>query len=207
MIHLSIMRNLFLCATRKRDCWKIVTLVLLLVQSLDDQGPSHLPGDLDQLPHPVLECPVCSHYQVSDKYSHVRTSSVLTTINLAPQTEINFWLSQSAKHCWNPCSGPLPVYQDLIMRYDWPVKRAIINLPIRSKQNTTLPAIHWIRWGTQNKDIGTAFIMWLTKVISNAGQTWSHTFCDKSQMKKTVIFIGKFKLNPVGMAQAWLFLR
>ena len=145
MIHLSIMRNLFLCATRKRDCWKIVTLVLLLVQSLGDQGPSHLPGDRDQLPHPVLECPVCSHYQVSDNSLHIRTPSILTTINLAPQTEINFYLSRSAKQCWNPYSGPLPVYQDLSMRHDWPLKRVIINLPIRSKRNSTLPAIHLIR--------------------------------------------------------------
>ena len=35
--------------------------------------------------------------------------------------ELNLWLSLSAKHCWNPCFGPLPVYQDLSMRHDWPV--------------------------------------------------------------------------------------
>ena len=35
--------------------------------------------------------------------------------------ELNLWLSLSAKHCWNPCFGPLPVYQDLSMHHDWPV--------------------------------------------------------------------------------------
>ena len=38
-----------------------------------------------------------------------------------PPMELNLWLSLSAKHCWNPCFGPLPVYQDLSMRHDWPV--------------------------------------------------------------------------------------
>ena len=38
-----------------------------------------------------------------------------------PQTELNFWLSLSVKHRRNPCSRPLPVYQDLRTYHDWPV--------------------------------------------------------------------------------------
>ena len=76
---------------------------------------------------------------------------------------------------------------------------------IKSNRNTTLPAIHWIRQGTQNKNIGNALKMLLTRVISDAGQTWSHTFGIPYE-KDIVTFIEKFKLNPLGTAQAWLFL-
>ena len=54
----------------------------------------------------------------------------------APQTEINFLSSPSAKQRRNPCSGPQPAYQDLNTRHDWPVKKAIVNLPIRLKGNS-----------------------------------------------------------------------
>ena len=47
-----------------------------------------------------------------------------------------FFSSPSAKQRRNPCSGPSPVYQDLITRYDWPVKNAIVDLPIRLKENS-----------------------------------------------------------------------
>ena len=40
-------------------------------------------------------------------------------------------LSPSAKQCRNPCLGSPPVYQDLSARHDWPVKNAIVDLPIR----------------------------------------------------------------------------
>ena len=50
----------------------------------------------------------------------------------APQTE----LSPPAKQDRNPCSGPSPLYQDLITCYDWPVKNAIVDLPIRLKENS-----------------------------------------------------------------------
>ena len=192
MIHLSVMRNLFLCATRKRDCWKIVTFVLLLVQSLDDQGPSHLPGDRDQLPHPVLECPVCNHYQVGDN-SDIHTSSILTTINHSAQTEIKFGLGPSAKQSWNPSFGSLPVYKDLSTRHDWPVKRAIINLPVRSKRNPTLPAIRWTRISS---------LLW---DVTNQGYQWRRPnlvlhLRNKSHMKETVMLVGKFKLNSLDTA-------
>ena len=44
-------------------------------------------------------------------------------------------LSPSASQRRNPCSGPSAAYQDLSKRHDWPVKKAIVNLPIRSKGN------------------------------------------------------------------------
>ena len=60
----------------------------------------------------------------------------LIRVNTVSQTEINFWFSRSAKQCQNPCSGPPPVYQDLSTCHDWPVNKAIVNLPIRLKGNS-----------------------------------------------------------------------
>ena len=45
--------------------------------------------------------------------------------------EINFQLSPSAKQHQNPCYGPSPAYQDLRTCRDWPVKKAIVNLPVK----------------------------------------------------------------------------
>ena len=45
-------------------------------------------------------------------------------------------LSPSAKQCRNSCSGPPPEYQDLSAGHDWPVKKAIVNLPVRLKGNS-----------------------------------------------------------------------
>ena len=45
------------------------------------------------------------------------------------------WLSPSAKQRRNPCSRSPPVYQDLSTWHDWPVKNAIVDLPIRLKGN------------------------------------------------------------------------
>lgn len=46
---------------------------------------------------------------------------------------LNFWLKRSKKQCQNPCSGHPSVYQDLFTRHDMPVKKAIVNLPTRSR--------------------------------------------------------------------------
>ena len=46
---------------------------------------------------------------------------LVSLVKPRPPLELNLWLSLSAKHCWNPCFGPLPVYQDLSMCHDWPV--------------------------------------------------------------------------------------
>ena len=50
--------------------------------------------------------------------------------------ETNIWLSPSAKQRRNPCSGSPPVYQDLSTRHDWPVKKDMLDLPIRMKGNS-----------------------------------------------------------------------
>ena len=39
------------------------------------------------------------------------------------------------KQHWNPCSGSPAEFQDLSKRYDWPVKKAIVNFPMKIKQN------------------------------------------------------------------------
>ena len=49
--------------------------------------------------------------------------------------ETKLWLSLSAKQCRNPCSGSPPVYQDLSMHHDWPVKKAIVDFSNRLKGN------------------------------------------------------------------------
>ena len=51
---------------------------------------------------------------------------------------MNFWLSPSVKQHQNPSSGPPPVYQDLSMLHDWPVKEVTVNLPVRLKGNLKL---------------------------------------------------------------------
>ena len=43
------------------------------------------------------------------------------------------------KQCQKPCSSPPPppLYQDLSTRHDWPVKKAIVDLPITIRLNRT----------------------------------------------------------------------
>ena len=63
------------------------------------------------------------------------------------------------------------------MRHDWPVKRALIYQfanQVKEKCNTSGNSLNPL--GFQNENIGTALKMLLTRVISDAGQTWSHTF-------------------------------
>ena len=50
--------------------------------------------------------------------------------------KLNFRLSPAAKQHQSPCSGFPPVYQDLSRRHDWPVKKAVVDLPIRLKGNS-----------------------------------------------------------------------
>ena len=54
----------------------------------------------------------------------------------------------------NPsCSGPQPVYQDLSTRHDWPVKKAVVELPIRLKGNSKRSSHDWLSpLGVQNKE-------------------------------------------------------
>ena len=79
--------------------------------------------------------------------------------------EIKFWLSLSAKQRQNPCSGPPPVYQDLSMHYGWPVKKAIVKLPIGSKVNSKCISSNSLSpLEAQNKDISAASQTLLTGV-------------------------------------------
>ena len=73
-------------------------------------------------------------------------------------------LSLSAKYPQNPCSWPLPVYQDLNVGHDLPVKNAIVNLPIKMKGNSKHTSGNLSLLGAQNKDISVALQMSLTKV-------------------------------------------
>ena len=46
------------------------------------------------------------------------------------------------------------MYQDLSTRHDWPVKKAIVNLPVRLKENSNVYSGHSLSLlGAQNKDI------------------------------------------------------
>ena len=50
------------------------------------------------------------------------------------QTELNFWLRPSARQHRNP--NDLGAYQDLSKRHDWPVKKAMVHLPISLQGNS-----------------------------------------------------------------------
>ena len=52
----------------------------------------------------------------------------------------------------------LSVYQDVTTRHNRPVRKAMVNLPIKMKGNS------WSPLGAQNKDIGSSSQMLLTKV-------------------------------------------
>ena len=58
------------------------------------------------------------------------------TLQLAPQTEITFLLSQSAKKYRKSVLGLKNVYQDLRTRYNWKVKKAIANSANQVKGNS-----------------------------------------------------------------------
>ena len=80
--------------------------------------------------------------------------------------ESKLWLSLSVKqHQKNPCSGSPPVYQDLSMCHDWPVKKAIVDLPISMKGNSNRTYSNSISplWA-QNKDLDSASQKSLTEV-------------------------------------------
>ena len=50
--------------------------------------------------------------------------------------ETKLLLGLSARQSQNPSSGSPHMYQDLSNRHDWPVKKAIVDLPIRRKRNS-----------------------------------------------------------------------
>ena len=68
-------------------------------------------------------------------------------------------LSPSTKHRRNPCSAlpplPPPVYQNLKTRHDWPLKKAIVDLPIRLKGNSKRTSGNsFCLLGSQKTDLG-----------------------------------------------------
>ena len=71
--------------------------------------------------------------------------------------ETQLWLSSSTKQRRNPCSGSPPVYVNLSTRHDWPVKNAMVDLPIKMKENSKRSSGNSLSpLEPQNKDIGTA---------------------------------------------------
>ena len=74
-------------------------------------------------------------------------------------------LSPSAKQHRNSCSGQSAVYQDLSKGHDWPVKKAIVNLPIRLKGNSKHTSGNSLSpLGTLNMDFGAVSQTLLTGV-------------------------------------------
>ena len=61
------------------------------------------------------------------------TEHEFVTLDITANAETKLWLSLSAKWCRNLCSGLPSVYQDLSMCLDTPVKKAIVDLPMRLK--------------------------------------------------------------------------
>ena len=58
----------------------------------------------------------------------------MAAVESAKKYETKLWLSASGKQHRNPCSPT--VYLDLSTRHDWLVKNAIVDLPIRLKENS-----------------------------------------------------------------------
>ena len=68
------------------------------------------------------------------------------------------------------------MYQDLSTRHDWPVKKAIVDLPIDMKENSRRPSGNSLSPpGAQNKDFGAASQTLLTGVF-DAGYTAVEAF-------------------------------
>ena len=79
--------------------------------------------------------------------------------------ETKLWLRPSVKHRRNPCSGSPPVYQDLSTCHDWPVKKAIVDLPIKLKGNLKRTSGNLLsQLGAPTKDLSTASQTLLTGV-------------------------------------------
>ena len=79
------------------------------------------------------------------------------------QRELKFWLDLSVKKIL--FLGPPPVHQDLSTRHDWPVKDALVYLPIRLKGNLKHTSGNSLcLLGAQNRDISAASQMLLTRV-------------------------------------------
>ena len=77
--------------------------------------------------------------------------------------ETKLWLSPFAKQCQNPCSRYRPVYKYLSTFHDLLVKKDLIDLPIRVKENqNAFQIIDSFR--AQNKDLSVSLQTPLAKV-------------------------------------------
>ena len=102
---------------------------------------------------------MCESYSYTE---NLLIGSVLPVLaHVTYETEL--WLSakQQGNHC---CGAPL-VYQDLSTCHDWPIKQASVVLWIKMKGNSKHTSGHSLSLlAAQNKDIGAASQMLLTKV-------------------------------------------
>ena len=98
-----------------------------------------------------------------------------------PQMELNLdYLVTSVKQHGNPYSGSSPMYQDLIMCHDRPVKTAIFDFPIRLKgilKPTSSNLLSLLE--AQNKDLGAALQRLLIRVTLHL----QHTLTRKELLK------------------------
>ena len=86
---------------------------------------------------PVIKMVFCN-IEVSDHFFHYHIFKYKFPSKIAcVSEELNYWISPSAKQCQKPCSVPSLVYQHLSTFmsaiFNWPVNKAIFNLPIRLK--------------------------------------------------------------------------
>ena len=101
------------------------------------------------------------------KWSHLKVISKRKAVSLLTRArnESKLWISPSAKQRQSPWSGLPPVYQDLRIHRDWPVKKAIVDLPIRMKGNSKRTSGNSLSSsGGQNKDLGNVSQTLLTAV-------------------------------------------
>ena len=79
--------------------------------------------------------------------------------------ECNFWLSPFSKQHQNPFFGSSSMYQDLSMHHDWPVKKAMVNMPVSSKGNLKCISGNLLSpLRAQNKEFGAASQTLLSRV-------------------------------------------
>ena len=108
----------------------------------------------------------------------------LSSARLCRQAYFHKYVNWSVKQFQNLCPGPPLLYQVLSMCHDWPVKLAIVNLPIRLKGNLkSISSNSLSLFGTHNKD------------ISPARQTSLTGF--RLRLRNRVAFPAGIQLNPL----------
>ena len=84
---------------------------------------------------------------------------------LAPQTKLNSGWVRLRNIAEILDLGPHLCTRNLITRHDWPVKKAIVDLQIKTKGNSRRDSRNWLSpLGAQNKDISAASQTLLTQV-------------------------------------------